>query len=201
MLSISEWGPKAWVYLHTLAFSYPPAPTRDQRKDMHAFLVAFARTLPCPKCSAHFQQVVHRDLPTHDADVLSCRHNFARWTVDVHNEVNARLGKPEREHKSVEGEYDVTDASLCRAKPPSPLSGPASAAQAALDALRGVVSSATTKAAVGEGAPEKEGSGGCGLSIAATIGISVGAAAVCLAVAGGGVYAARRTTRRLSAAS
>ena len=48
---------------------------------------ALASLLPCAKCAGHFRKLV----PTMDTRSKAA---FIRWTIDVHNVVNARLRKP-----------------------------------------------------------------------------------------------------------
>ncbi len=68
---------RQWGILHRYALQHPrPDP---------AWLDAFALRLPCTGCREHWQATVQRT-PPGDA--------FFAWTVMVHNEVNARLGKP-----------------------------------------------------------------------------------------------------------
>ena len=54
------------------------------------FVNAFAEALPCPACSGHFKEVL-AELPFPDSrDPLI----LFEWSVNAHNRVNARIGKP-----------------------------------------------------------------------------------------------------------
>lgn len=70
-----EW----WVQLHRRAL--------QARADDAAWLTAFAYSLPCGECRAHFWQLVLADPPVWGDE-------FFGWTVRLHNSVNLKLGKP-----------------------------------------------------------------------------------------------------------
>lgn len=86
------WGPHAWFFLHTMAFAYPYKPRHDQQHTMKQFLLHLGGTLPCQACQQHYQQ--HLQKRSLDAAVLS-KDNLFKWMVDIHNDVNRQLGKPE----------------------------------------------------------------------------------------------------------
>lgn len=75
-----------WLELH----SYAPAvwdPAAAQ-----AWFARWLRTIPgigCRACLVHFRQLLERTPPD-----FSSREAFFRWTVDIHNQVNAHLGRP-----------------------------------------------------------------------------------------------------------
>jgi hypothetical protein len=52
------------------------------------FVEGYKEIIPCLSCRDHFEQVLV-DNPVPEADDLF------KWSVDVHNIVNKRLGKPE----------------------------------------------------------------------------------------------------------
>ena len=106
-MHVSVWGPRAWAVLHTFSDAWKENPTVEDRRAMYAFLTSFGPALPCPKCGAHFQACVRRDVPSPNAPVLTSRETLVQWLVGVHNEVNRRLGK--REYR---GETSVFSASI-----------------------------------------------------------------------------------------
>jgi len=85
-----ELGRAMWLFLHTLAAQYPDDPTRQQQRDSRDLISILSRMYPCAECAAHFEKVVRRVPPD-----VSCGAALRQWTCVVHNEVNARLGKPE----------------------------------------------------------------------------------------------------------
>ena len=57
-------------------------------KIMSEFVEGYVYVIPCLSCREHFEQVLV-DNPVPDAEDLF------NWSVDLHNIVNRRLGKPE----------------------------------------------------------------------------------------------------------
>jgi FAD-linked sulfhydryl oxidase len=84
-----ELGRATWLFLHTLAAQYPDDPTRQQARDVRDLISVLTRAYPCAECASHFDEVVRRVPP-----VVSSGAAFRQWACEVHNEVNARLGKP-----------------------------------------------------------------------------------------------------------
>lgn len=60
---------------------------------MYAFLVEFARSLPCEQCRQHFVQMVATDLRKGiRSPALLNRAALTKTAVDWHNAVNRRIG-------------------------------------------------------------------------------------------------------------
>jgi len=57
-------------------------------KVLEDFVEGYKEIIPCLSCREHFEQVLVEN-PVPEADDLF------KWSVDVHNIVNKRLGKPE----------------------------------------------------------------------------------------------------------
>lgn len=79
-----KFGPYFWGVLHLACLG------GIDPEALRALVAMFPAILPCPSCGAHFEQVLQENpLPeTTDPDLLF------RWSVHVHNIVNARLEKP-----------------------------------------------------------------------------------------------------------
>lgn len=80
----SKWGPPLWEEMHRAGWAGRITPD---------FLADFARRIPSVACGCggHWESVVAaRRLPLGESPETQ----FA-WTVEVHNAVNHRLGKPE----------------------------------------------------------------------------------------------------------
>jgi len=71
-----SWGPHFWATLHIAALANGP-----QFKD---FAETFPGILPCTECSQEFYKILSMYPVTDDP---------FRWSVDVHNAVNRKLGK------------------------------------------------------------------------------------------------------------
>ena len=109
MSSITSWGPKAWGLLHTCSFTYPVNPTWEDRYHNFNFLKSFAEVIPCMKCKKHFKETLSTLSGPSDR-MFDSREAYSRWLVDIHNEVNQRLGKKLRDYDDVRTEYEDTSA-------------------------------------------------------------------------------------------
>ena len=75
------WGPNLWGTLHLLCLTGTINPN---------FVQEFAKVIPCPMCAGHFTELIGENpLPESDDPLV-----LFRWSVHVHNLVNARIGKP-----------------------------------------------------------------------------------------------------------
>lgn len=79
-----KFGPYFWGSLH-LACLYA-----NDAAALGTFIQSFTEVLPCPACRTHFAEVLAVHAPPTEGTPL----DFFRWSVDVHNIVNERLGKP-----------------------------------------------------------------------------------------------------------
>ena len=73
---LAEKGRENWAKLHRRALA-------KEGQDDAAFITAFGNSLPCGVCKTHWYEMLARTPP-----------DFSRyfgWSVDRHNEVNARL--------------------------------------------------------------------------------------------------------------
>lgn len=76
-----------WRTVHFVALGFD----EDHRDAYVAFYRSLVHAIPCSACSTHYAEMLKLDpVEQHvqDADAL-----FA-WTVEIHNAVNERLGKP-----------------------------------------------------------------------------------------------------------
>ena len=84
------WGPHAWKFLHYVCLNYPDNPTKDDTDAMKNYINSFSEIIPCPTCKSDFKKIIEEyDLNT----ILESRESLFEWSVDVHNRVNAKLGK------------------------------------------------------------------------------------------------------------
>jgi hypothetical protein len=87
------WGPLGWMTLHSVATSYPEAPTETEKQLMGSWIEMFRDTITCPHCKQHFTDMLEnyrRQFPGY----LGSRHEFAMFSFRAHNAVNRRLKKP-----------------------------------------------------------------------------------------------------------
>lgn len=85
------WGPKFWPMLHYVTLAYPNDPSDDDKNDMRNFFITFQNVIPCEKCRKHFKN--HLEIFPLDANTLSSKTQLMTWLVNMHNAVNAMLGK------------------------------------------------------------------------------------------------------------
>ena len=93
-ISPSRWGACAWTFLHYIALGYPQHPTSQDVSDYASFFASLQFVLPCKACRDHMQEHVV-NMPIDNA-LASGRDALFAWTVQVHNTVNASLGR--RQH-------------------------------------------------------------------------------------------------------
>jgi len=75
------WGPNLWGTLHLLCLTGTITSN---------FVQEFASVIPCPMCAGHFVELLKENpFPESDDPLV-----LFRWSVHIHNLVNARLGKP-----------------------------------------------------------------------------------------------------------
>lgn len=87
------WGPHAWAMVHLVAMSYPSNPTAADKAAYKAYYQSLGDVLPCPGCRVGYQRIITSTVPMAPG-VFADRMALFKWTVDVHNAVNAKLGKP-----------------------------------------------------------------------------------------------------------
>lgn len=103
---VGEWGAPGWRFLHCVSFSYGDDPTAEERRRMFAFVVAVGDVLPCKRCRGHYRAYVGAHL-TRGAfsPALADRDALSRFLVDLHNDVNRRLGRPTVGYEEVRRAY------------------------------------------------------------------------------------------------
>lgn len=106
-MKTTSWGKPAWLFLHTITFNYPEIIDEkdpehcERRKYTKELFENLQYTLPCKYCRASFKDFLE-ELPIDK--FLGCRADITRWLYDIHNKVNAKLRKQERE--AVENKFN-----------------------------------------------------------------------------------------------
>jgi hypothetical protein len=101
-----KWGPLFWGALHVAALGC------SNRENLVHFVECYKAIIPCMTCRQHFEEV----LSSNPVPAVSNPVELFAWTVEVHNLVNKRLGKPVI---SPEDAYDIWMAeptSICTQK-------------------------------------------------------------------------------------
>lgn len=82
------WGPAKWREFHARAGVADRVKDIDTEKELR-WLANFAHTLPCPDCRLELVTLFLTNPPRlQSADV------YRHWGIEIHNGVNARIGKP-----------------------------------------------------------------------------------------------------------
>ena len=90
------WGPSMWFVFHLVALTFPERPTAADKSNFAAFYKSLAHVLPCMGCRKGYETIIHSDPTKLNARVFASPQALFKWTVDVHNRVNAKLKKPVR---------------------------------------------------------------------------------------------------------
>jgi len=101
LITKDVWGKPFWFAIHVAAASYPNCPTAEQRRKKQQFYRSMVDGIPCGECAYHYLQMFE------DSFDASSRYNLFKWTVDIHNRVNIRLGKPVMDLKDAMELYNV----------------------------------------------------------------------------------------------
>jgi len=85
-----EWFKHYWYIFHMSAIMAPSLPTPEEFEQWRVFYVVFGKSIPCvAECQGDYFRIIQTVYPFRYANA----DDLFRWTVDVHNEVNAKLGK------------------------------------------------------------------------------------------------------------
>ena len=97
------WGPHLWFSLHTISFNYPITPTNNDMKDYKNFFINLENVIPCSVCKKNYI----RHLKEHPInDYLDNRKKLVYWVIDMHNMVNAEIGKKILSYETVIKKYE-----------------------------------------------------------------------------------------------
>jgi mitochondrial FAD-linked sulfhydryl oxidase len=88
--SPESWGPHAWKFIHMVAAAYPVTPTIQDKHMYRTFFESLGKVLPCPGCQVGYARLASESLTQ---AVFADRMSLFKWTVEMHNAVNAKLGK------------------------------------------------------------------------------------------------------------
>lgn len=82
-MEASIWGPKAWVFLHSITMNYPEKPTDEDKRNFDIFFSSIGKVLPCKICKKHYEN----NLKINPIN-LNSKKELVTWLINIHNEVN-----------------------------------------------------------------------------------------------------------------
>lgn len=91
-MSPDVWGPLFWKTMHIVSLGYNPEPSKQEQDDAIRFFKSLETMLPCNICRSHYSQFM-REMPIEQA--VGSRDTLIYWVFQIHNKVNAHLGKRE----------------------------------------------------------------------------------------------------------
>ncbi len=96
----NTWGPSLWRAIHFIALGFPSGSATEMQKEAYrVFFRNLDGVLPCSTCADNYREHLARHVsPVEEAieAAATAEHPMALfdWTVQLHNVVNASLGKP-----------------------------------------------------------------------------------------------------------
>lgn len=107
--SNEEWGPLLWGIFHILAEKSGCQTIsmiqEDERRTWPLFIRSIQLIIPCPECREHFGNFVKEHPFEPPSDYKLLRNYVRMWFYTLHEEVNARLGKPNFSFESLSSTY------------------------------------------------------------------------------------------------
>lgn len=89
-MSPDVWGPIFWRTMHIVSLGYNPEPSKREQEDAIRFYKSLETMLPCGICRAHYTEFL-KEMPVEQA--VGSRDDLIYWVFQLHNKVNANLGK------------------------------------------------------------------------------------------------------------
>ena len=97
------WGSHLWFSLHTMSFNYPLKPTTEDKNNYKNFFINLQEVIPCSICKKNYK----RHLNEHPIEkFLNNRKLLVYWVIDMHNMVNAEIGKKILSYEIVIKKYE-----------------------------------------------------------------------------------------------
>lgn len=85
------WGKSGWVFMGSVALSYPNNPTQKDKEATKLFFVNMKNILPCTKCRKNYGN----HLESHNIDkALDSKKTLMEWLLRMRNETNKQIKAP-----------------------------------------------------------------------------------------------------------
>lgn len=96
------WGQYLWRTLHTITYTFDPKMPTNLREKYIKFFHVLKDFIPCPICRAHYTKRCELNPPERNMKTTDA---LVSWLNNLHNEVNAGLGKPNIPKKYADSYY------------------------------------------------------------------------------------------------
>lgn len=97
------WGSSLWFSLHTISMNYPNYPSNEDKINYKDFFISLKNVIPCTVCKKNYI----RHLKENPIDSkLNTRKDLVYWLIDIHNMVNAEIGKKQMSYDAVIQKYE-----------------------------------------------------------------------------------------------
>lgn len=96
------WGQYLWRTLHTISYTFDPKMPTNLREKYIKFFHVLKDFIPCPICRAHYTKRCESNPPERNMKTTDA---LVSWLNNLHNEVNAGLGKPNIPKKYADSYY------------------------------------------------------------------------------------------------
>lgn len=97
------WGSSLWFSLHTISMNYPNYPSNEDKMNYKDFFISLKNVIPCTVCKKNYI----RHLKENPIDSkLNTRKDLVYWLIDMHNMVNAEIGKKQMSYNAVIQKYE-----------------------------------------------------------------------------------------------
>lgn len=97
-------GPPLWFTIHNSAAHYPIEPSRIVQERIIEFIKSIPYLVVCDECFYHARAYIANFSYDQLRAITRTRQSYFFWTVDFHNFVNKRLGKPQMSYTDA---YDM----------------------------------------------------------------------------------------------
>ena len=97
------WGSSMWFSLHTISMNYPNFPNNQDKYNYKIFFESLQNVIPCQVCKKNYiRHLKENPISNH----LNTKKELVYWLIDMHNMVNAEIGKKQMSYESVIQKYE-----------------------------------------------------------------------------------------------
>lgn len=98
----NKWGPVTWALMHTIACKINPKFFLSYKNDLIKLIKIICSSLPCEYCASHATRLLNN----YNYSIIKTHQDFKRWLWELHNIVNIKLNKPEKDKHIIDNYYN-----------------------------------------------------------------------------------------------